>query len=76
MKESVDRVIVTDYESIVGLEFDCVFIVGANSRLAKIEREDVESAWVAITRGRKFCCVTRSAPDLIFSRDEFSEFRK
>jgi hypothetical protein len=74
VKEHVDRIIVTDYSSIVGLEFDCVFAMGIDTRLAEVSRDDLLSAWVALTRARRFICVTRTGKDDIFERQAFQEY--
>lgn len=74
VKEHVDRVVVTDYESIVGLEFDCVFTIGIDTRLADASRDDLQSAWVALTRARRFICVTRTGSDEVFERQVFQEY--
>lgn len=74
VKESVDRVIVTDYDSIVGLEFDCIVAPHLDEQLRELDRPAILSTWVGLTRARRFICVTRSAPDPIFDRNEFSQY--
>jgi hypothetical protein len=76
VKESVDHVIVTDYESIVGLEFDCVCTMGVDQLLASGKAEFIQALWVAITRPRKFLIITRTGHDRIFDNPKFAGYQK
>jgi superfamily I DNA/RNA helicase len=72
--EGVDYVIVTDYESIVGLEFDCVFLVGAEAALQRGSAEEKLSIWVAITRPRTYLCVTYVGNVSLFDHPELKHY--
>lgn len=50
VRESDEQIILTDYESIVGLEFDAVLLPGCERVLAppNPNRDAIQSAWVAL----------------------------
>jgi DNA helicase IV len=69
VKESVDRVIVTGYESIVGLEFDAVFVAGCDEILAERDKADaLRALWVAMTRARQYVAVSCVGVMELFTR--------
>jgi superfamily I DNA/RNA helicase len=76
IKESTEQVILTNYDSIVGLEFDAVIVMATDHMLANSpERDAVQSFWVAITRARQYIAVTylRDIPQL--QLPEFAPYR-
>ncbi|NLF73179.1 MAG: hypothetical protein GX575_29435 [Candidatus Anammoximicrobium sp.] len=75
VKESVHQVVVTDFDSIVGLEFNAVFVLGLHQVLFRHERDAIQAVWVALTRARQFLFVSRINGDSIFDRLEFAEYR-
>jgi len=75
VKESVSQVVVTDYDSIVGLEFDAVFAMSVEQRLSDPTVANKLSVWVALTRARKFLHVSRVGSDQIFDHAEFEPYR-
>jgi len=75
VKESVDKVIVTDYDSIVGLEFDFVCVMGIDRLLTAEGPAGTQALWVALTRARRFLLVTRIADDAIFDDSAFAGYR-
>ena len=75
VKESTDKVIVTDYDSIVGLEFDAVFLLGCEEALNEGHKEEVQAAWVALSRPRLFRRITHVGPVKVFGDSAFDAFR-
>jgi hypothetical protein len=75
VKESVEKVIVTDYDSIVGLEFDAVFLFGCDEALKEGRKEEVQAVWVALSRPRLFQHITHVGPARVFGDPAFSAFR-
>lgn len=76
VKESVDRVIVTDFDSIVGLEFDAIYVIAIDDALPDLAVDKVRPVWVALTRARKFLHVSRLGSDAIFDSEEFAPYRQ
>jgi hypothetical protein len=75
VKESVEKVIVTDYDSIVGLEFDAVFLLGCDEALKQGGKNEVQSVWVALSRPRQFQHITYVGPVRVFGDPAFDAFR-
>ncbi len=75
VKESVDHVIVTNRDSIVGLEFDSVFVMGTDKFLPNMDRSGIYSMWVALSRARRFLHVSRVGGDPVFDASCFDQFR-
>jgi DNA helicase IV len=76
VKESTEQVILTDYESIVGLEFDAVFVAACDEVFkSKAEKEVVQSVWVAITRARQHIAVSYVEHNALFDGREFDMYR-
>ncbi|MCC7421482.1 MAG: UvrD-helicase domain-containing protein [Planctomycetaceae bacterium] len=76
VKESIDRVIVTDFDSIVGLEFDAVYVIAADQAIPQLTPENVRSLWVALTRARKFLHVSRINSDAVFDQATFAPYHE
>jgi hypothetical protein len=76
VKESVDQVIVTDRNSVVGLEFDAVFYACADQSLTSLQnRDDIQAAWVAISRAKDFLRISRVGIDAVFDLADFAQYR-
>jgi hypothetical protein len=59
LRESRDHIVMTSYDHIVGLEFDAVFIACADEIVQDLEAEEaLRAIWVAITRARKYECIS------------------
>ena len=68
-------VVVTDFDSIVGLEFNAVFVLGLNDILADSDRHSLQAVWVALTRARQFLFVSRVGRDAVFDNPAFERYR-
>ncbi len=77
VRECQEQIILTNYESIVGLEFDAVFLPGCDRVLIPPApgADSVQAAWVALTRSRQFVAVSHIGPVAIFSNGEFDHYR-
>jgi hypothetical protein len=76
VKESTEQVVLTDYESIVGLEFDAVFVAGCDEVLKdEVAKEVLQSVWVAITRARQYIAVSYAGQGGLFDGREFDKYR-
>lgn len=76
VKDSVHKVIVTRYDSIVGLEFNAVFVLGVNEVVTTGAKEEIQSVWVALSRSHQYLFVSRVAGDPVFDSPRFDRFRK
>ncbi len=76
VKDSVHKVIVTKYDSIVGLEFNAVFVLGVNEIILTGNKEEIQSVWVALSRAHQYLLVSRVVGDPIFDAARFDRFRK
>jgi len=77
ISESTEKLVVTDYESIVGLEFDNV-IVHIEGGIADKERASYNrnSLWVALSRARKRLIISAPSTEVsLFDADTFDEYR-
>jgi superfamily I DNA/RNA helicase len=74
----IEQVILMTYESVVGLEFDAVFLPRCDEKLpADAVNKDVrQSVWVALTRARQFLAVSHSGPLAIFDEPAFAPYCK
>ena len=61
-RRAVEKVIITNYDSIVGLEFDAVFLLGCDEAIKVGHKAEVQSVWVALSRPRQFHTLAMSAP--------------
>jgi hypothetical protein len=76
VKESVEQVIVTDFDSVVGLEFDFVCVVGCEVSLAEQSGKDaLQRVWVAITRARQYVAITNTGANPLLDDKRFDAFR-
>jgi DNA helicase IV len=75
VKESFEKVIVTDFDSIVGLEFDAVFLVGCDEALTQGRIENIQSVWVALSRPRQFQHLTHVGPVHVLDDSAFDSYR-
>jgi hypothetical protein len=80
IKEDVrecEKVIITNYDNIVGLEFDAVFLPSCHRVLAPPapDRAAIQAAWVALTRARKFIAVSHTDRLAIFADEAFAAYR-
>jgi superfamily I DNA/RNA helicase len=77
VRECVEQVILTDYESIVGLEFDAVFLPRFEKVLSfpTADLDGRQAAWVALTRAKQFIGVSHVGKISIVSRDSFRPYR-
>ncbi|MDA1163178.1 MAG: hypothetical protein O3B13_08760 [Planctomycetota bacterium] len=83
VRETVDKVIITNCDSIVGLEFDCVCVVGAQILFAECgesveigRHEALREAWVALTRAKRFLYITTTDNDPVLTLAEFDRYRR
>ncbi|MCX7418637.1 MAG: UvrD-helicase domain-containing protein [Planctomycetia bacterium] len=76
VKESVEKVIITDYDSIVGLEFDAVFVAGVDELLKDhAASRGTNAVWVALSRARQFLRVSRVGREPVFDSPAFAGHR-
>ena len=76
VKESTERVIVTNYDSIVGLEFDAVFVAACDDLFQERERADAyQGLWVALTRARQYLAVSSVGVFKVLARPAFQLYR-
>jgi len=76
VQESVDQVIVTDRDSIVGLEFDSVYFACTDIFFPWLKStEEIEAGWVALSRAKQFLHVSRVESDPVFDAPIFDEYR-
>lgn len=79
VKECIEKVIVTDYESVVGLEFDAVFLPSFDCVVpacAHIDRSAISKAWVAMTRAKKSLTISHVEDAGLISDTAFEGYRK
>lgn len=76
IRESTEKVIVTDLESIVGLEFDSVVFYDSDG-IANVVNVNTNRnmLWVALSRARKNLAVIYSASETIFDDKRFDKYR-
>ena len=72
---TVDRVTVTNYHSIVGLEFDCVFVIGVQLPPTAVEANRDLGLWVALTRAKKFLYISLRGASGFLDSAEFDRYR-
>jgi DNA helicase IV len=76
VKESTEQVVLTDYESIVGLEFDAVLVAGCDELFkGKVDKAVLQSVWVANTRARQYIAVSYAGQGGFFDDREFDKYR-
>jgi superfamily I DNA/RNA helicase len=74
----IEQVIMTTYESVIGLEFDAVFLPRCDEKLpaGHVMTDRIQAVWVAMTRARQFLALSHSAPLAIFDVPAFAPYRK
>jgi DNA helicase IV len=80
LRESKDHVVLTEYGSVVGLEFDAVMLPCLDVLLGRPRKEDMLRAlWVAITRARRYEWVSGLQGDKdwgrLFGKQDFDDYR-
>ena len=77
VRECEEQIILTDYESIVGLEFDRVLLPGCERVLTppNPSTDAVQAAWVALTRARNYVGVSHVLPLAVFDDEALREYR-
>ncbi len=77
VRESGEKIILTDYNSIVGLEFDAVFLPSCEDVLPSPNpaSDGMRAAWVALTRARQFVAVSHVRPIGLFDDNVFEQYR-
>ena len=80
LRESKDHVVLTTYDSVVGLEFDAVMLPGVDLVLRRSQKEDaLRALWVAVTRARKYEWLSGLEGDThwakLFGKSEFNPYR-
>lgn len=79
VRECEEKVVLTDHESIVGLEFDAVFLPGCQSMLPPEPSVAggwaVGAAWVAFTRAKQFLAASHVGPVRWLEEPVFDEYR-
>lgn len=75
VKPTTDHVVFTDYNSVVGLEFDAVFCPAVDIPLVRNTVDDRQALWVALTRARKFVFVSHGQVPVLFDHADFDAFR-
>jgi hypothetical protein len=80
LRESKDHVVLTTYDSVVGLEFDAVMLPGVDLVLRRPQKDDaLRALWVAVTRARKYEWLSGLEGDThwasLFGKDEFDPYR-
>jgi DNA helicase IV len=76
VRECDEQIILTNYESIVGLEFDAVLLPGCERVLTPPNptQDAVQSAWVALTRARKHVGISHVGPIAILDNELFRTY--
>jgi DNA helicase IV len=80
LRESRDHVVLTTYDSVVGLEFDAVMLPALDVMLARGKPQDaIRALWVAVTRAKKYEWLSglsdASHWNTLFGRSEFEAYR-
>lgn len=77
VRESGEKVVLTDYHSVVGLEFDAVLLPGCDDVLSAPTptKDGVQAAWVALTRARQFVAVSHVRFVGLFDNSTFDSYR-
>lgn len=78
ISESTEKVIVTDFDSVVGLEFDCVVLI-VDSKVAPVQETGRvrNRLWIALSRARRRLVVAYADADrTIFSEAGFDSYRR
>ena len=75
VEEDVEKVIITNYDSIVGLEFDAVFLLGCDEAIKVGHKAEVQSVWVALSRPRQFQHISHVGTVKVFGEPAFDAFR-
>lgn len=81
LRESKDHVVLTTYDSVVGLEFDAVMLPGVDLVLRRPQKDDaLRALWVAVTRARKYEWLSGLEGDTqwagLFGKGEFDPYRR
>lgn len=81
LRESKDHVVLTTYDSVVGLEFDAVMLPGVDLVLKRSQRDEAMRAlWVAVTRARRYEWISGLAADphwsSLFGKEELHQYRR
>jgi superfamily I DNA/RNA helicase len=74
----IEQVILTTYESVVGLEFDAVLLPRCDESIpaGPVGRDITQAVWVALTRTRQFLSVSHSGPVAFFDAQAFASYHK
>lgn len=72
--QSIEDVVITDPENIVGLEFDVVFVTGFDAMEAVVGAGD-PAAWVSLTRARRLVEITYCGSVPLLERPPMSAYR-
>jgi hypothetical protein len=74
----IEQVIMTTYESVVGLEFDAVFLPRCDEKLpgGSATKDLIQAVWVALTRARQYLAVSHSNPLAVLEAPVFAPYRK
>jgi hypothetical protein len=77
VRECEEQVILTDYESVVGLEFDNVLLPGCERVLdpSRRDAEAIQAAWAALTRARRHLSISHVGPVDVFNDAAFDGYR-
>lgn len=77
LRESRDHIVMTSYDHIVGLEFDAVFVACADEIVQDLEAEEaLRAIWVAITRARKYQCISYVGAVSLFEQPGLDEYHR
>lgn len=72
---TVDRVVVCGFDSIVGLEFDCVFIMGVDLNQSRVNDGPDLGLWVGVTRAQKFLHISLRGEPSLLDTSRFAKFQ-
>jgi len=80
LRESKDHVVLTTYDSVVGLEFDAVMLPCVDLLLTHPQKDDaLRALWVAVTRARKYEWLSGLKADKhwasLFDKKDFDPYR-
>jgi DNA helicase IV len=81
LRESKDHVVLTTYDSVVGIEFDAVMLPGVDLILRRTRKDDaLRALWVAVTRARKYEWLSGLEGDThwagLFGKGDFDPYRR
>jgi DNA helicase IV len=79
VRECEEKVIITDHDSVVGLEFEAVLLPSYQAVLGagvgEVSVDARQMAWVAMTRAKQFLAISHVGKVRVLCQDSFDAYR-